>query len=78
MAQLTVYIFVAALNNQNEDMASTAAKTPISGSKRLVEWDYLSAPGFSYPPPKKMALAEDELGLVMLPSNSSNILLIEQ
>jgi len=71
LAQLTVYIFVAALNNQNEDMASTAAKTPISGSKRLVEWDYLSAPGFSYPPPKKMALVEDELGLVMLPSNSN-------
>ena len=74
LAQLTVYIFVAALNNVNEDKTSTSGKgTNNSGSKRQVEWDYLSNPGFRWPPPKKMTLVEDELGIMMLPSNSSNI-----
>nr|CAG4642316.1 EOG090X01FD [Evadne anonyx] len=72
LAQLTVYIFVAALNNVNEDKASAAGKTAsIPGSKRLVEWDYLSTSGFCYPPPNKVALVEDALGIMMLPSNSS-------
>jgi len=74
LAQLAVYIFVAALNNGNEDNMCTSGKaSSISGSKRMIEWDYLATPGFRYPPPKKMTLAEDELGIMILPSNSSNI-----
>ena len=73
MAQLAVYIFVAALNNKDEEdgAAATSKTKKISGSKRLVEWDYLSTPGFRYPPPKKVTVVEDDLGIMMLPSTSS-------
>lgn len=71
LAQLAVYLFTAALNDYtNKQTALNAnssdvriAKSP--GSKRSGEWDLLGVPGLRHPPVKKLAIANDELGLLL-------------
>lgn len=78
MAQLAVFLFTAALNdykNRRGTFGSPDRKMIISpGSKRSVEWDHLCVPGLRDPPTKKLALIDDELGILLTTPPGSFIL----
>nr|CAG4641474.1 EOG090X01FD [Eurycercus lamellatus] len=70
LAQLAVFLFTAALNNYLVPCANSSKTTSRSpGSKRSIEWDHLLVPGFRQPPLKKLALVDEELGVMLSTPN---------
>ena len=65
LAQLTVLLFTAALNNQLAPERDSTGASKKSGSKRSIDWD-LNTPGFRYPPLKKIAFHDDELDFMFV------------
>ncbi|XP_046644835.1 mediator of RNA polymerase II transcription subunit 24-like [Daphnia pulicaria] len=71
LAQLTVLLFTAALNNQLAPESDSTSPSKKLGSKRSIDWD-LNTPGFRYPPLKKMALHEEEFDFMFVAPNSAH------
>ncbi len=69
LAQLTVLLFTAALNNQLAPESDSSSPSKKLGSKRSIDWD-LNTPGFRYPPLKKMALHKEEFDFMFVAPNS--------
>lgn len=68
LAQLAVFLFTSALNNDsNEGDIHKSSK-----GKRLVEHDFLGIP----PPPKKMAVLNEELDMMLSTPKSGTVQII--
>ena len=64
LAQLAVFLFTSALNSASADLTVANNRTTKSpGSKRSSEWDRVA--GLRNPPVKKLAVADDELGILL-------------
>lgn len=70
LAQLTVLLFTAALNNQLAPECDSTGASKKSGSKRSIDWD-LNTPGFRYPPLKKIAFHDGEVDFMFVGPNIS-------
>ena len=70
LAQLTVLLFTAALNNQLAPERDSTGASKKSGSKRSIDWD-LNTPGFRYPPLKKIAFHDGEVDFMFVGPNIS-------
>ena len=73
LAQLTVLLFIAALNNQSAPESDTTNTPKKLGSKRSIEWD-LNTPGFRYPPLKKIAFHDGEFDSMFVAPDISKYL----
>nr|CAG4643030.1 EOG090X01FD [Ilyocryptus agilis] len=61
LAKLSVFLFVAALNDESVSGSKSPKTFKNKNAKRLLEWDHVSVPEFRPSPFKKMAVMDNEI-----------------